>query len=101
MRVLIVGCGYLGHRLARRWRRRGATVQALMRSTDSVDYLRRDGIEPIVADLDQPNAVARLEIRIVFEEVFARLGPWSVDEQSVERNQLIPGRGVACATVQY
>jgi len=47
------------------------------------------------------NAVARLEIRIVFEEVLARLGPWSVDEQSIERNQLIPGRGVACATVRY
>jgi cytochrome P450 len=47
------------------------------------------------------NAVARLEIRIVFEEVLARLGPWSVDESSVERNQLIPGRGVACATVHF
>jgi cytochrome P450 len=47
------------------------------------------------------NAVARLGIRIVFEEVLARLGPWSVDESSVERNQLIPGRGVACATVHF
>jgi cytochrome P450 len=47
------------------------------------------------------NAVARLEIRIVFEEVLARLGPWSVDEASIERNQLIPGRGVARTQVHF
>lgn len=47
------------------------------------------------------NAVARLEIRVVFEEALARLGLWSVDEASIERNQLIPGRGVARASVRF
>lgn len=45
------------------------------------------------------NAVARLEMRVLFEEVLARLGPFRVDEASIVRNQLIPGRGVARATV--
>ena len=47
------------------------------------------------------NAVARLELRILFEEVLARLPTWQVPEESIERNQLIPGRGVARARVRF
>ena len=41
MRVLVVGCGYLGTRLAQRWHGRGAAVQAVMRSTDTAAALQR------------------------------------------------------------
>jgi len=40
------------------------------------------------------SAVARMEARIALEELLAQLGPWRVDERSIERNQLVPGRGV-------
>ena len=40
------------------------------------------------------SAVARMEARIALEELLVQLGPWRVDEGSIERNQLVPGRGV-------
>ena len=40
------------------------------------------------------SAVARMEARIALEELLAHLGSWRVDEGSIERNQLVPGRGV-------
>jgi nucleoside-diphosphate-sugar epimerase len=47
--VMIVGCGYLGRRAARRWREQGRTVYALTRS--NAEELRAAGIEPIVGDV--------------------------------------------------
>ncbi|MGE4650246.1 MAG: cytochrome P450, partial [Myxococcota bacterium] len=47
------------------------------------------------------SAVARLEARIALEEMLARLGPWRVDEQSVLRNQLVPGRGIGRAILHF
>ncbi len=47
------------------------------------------------------SAVARLEARIALEEILARLGPWRVDEQSVLRNQLVPGRGIGRAILHF
>ena len=47
------------------------------------------------------SAVARLEARIALEEMLARLGPWRVDEQSVLRNQLVPGRGIGHAILHF
>ena len=35
------------------------------------------------------------------EGLVARLGDWEVDEASIERNQLVPGRGVAAARVHF
>lgn len=47
------------------------------------------------------SAVARLEARIALEEMLTRLGPWRVDEQSVLRNQLVPGRGIGRAILHF
>ncbi|NRA09640.1 MAG: cytochrome P450 [Myxococcales bacterium] len=47
------------------------------------------------------SAVARMEARIALEEMLARLGPWRVDEQSVLRNQLVPGRGIGRAILHF
>ena len=46
-------------------------------------------------------AVARLEGRVALEELVARLGEWEVDESSIVRNQLIPGRGVASTNIRF
>ena len=50
---------------------------------------------------DFGNAVARLEGRVALEELVARLGKWEVDESSIVRNQLVPGRGVASANIRF
>ncbi|MDH3465294.1 MAG: NAD-dependent epimerase/dehydratase family protein, partial [Gammaproteobacteria bacterium] len=50
--VTVVGCGYVGRRVARYWRGRGIRVAGVVCSAESAARLRRDDIEPIVADLD-------------------------------------------------
>ncbi len=58
-RLLIVGCGDIGQRLARtmrgRWR-----IYALSRSEQCHQILRALGVVPIVADLDHPETLERL-----------------------------------------
>lgn len=50
--VLIVGCGDVGRRIARRLRARGAEVLALVRRPASAGRLRESGLEARAVDLD-------------------------------------------------
>lgn len=50
MRRLIVGCGYLGGRLARSWREAGDTVYATTRG-ERADLLSRLGFRPLTLDV--------------------------------------------------
>ena len=59
-RVLIVGCGDIGRRLARRWQEEGVPVCALARSSRSARRLEGLGIAPIPGDLDEPATFALL-----------------------------------------
>ena len=47
---LIVGCGYVGMRVAKRWLQQGDTVIAITRSQARSDELSQYGIQPIVWD---------------------------------------------------
>jgi nucleoside-diphosphate-sugar epimerase len=49
---LILGCGYLGRVVARRWLAAGHHVAALTRS--QADELRTIGIEPVIGDVTDP-----------------------------------------------
>ncbi len=49
--ALIAGCGYVGHRVAQVWRKRGLQIHAVTRSAAKADELSRDGIKPIIYDL--------------------------------------------------
>jgi nucleoside-diphosphate-sugar epimerase len=60
MAKLIVGCGYLGGRVARRWLAAGETVYAVTRSAEHAGVLSRDGVRPIVADVTRPETLQRL-----------------------------------------
>lgn len=51
---LIVGCGYLGSRVARRWVEAGFHVLATTRSVERAATLRRLGVEPVVVDVTAP-----------------------------------------------
>jgi nucleoside-diphosphate-sugar epimerase len=50
--MLIVGCGDVGKRIARRARARGQSVSCLVRRAESADVLRSEGLVARVTDLD-------------------------------------------------
>jgi nucleoside-diphosphate-sugar epimerase len=54
---LIIGCGYLGQRVAALWTQAGHTVHALTRSTTRADEFRRQGWQPVLGDLTQPQSL--------------------------------------------
>jgi nucleoside-diphosphate-sugar epimerase len=57
---LVVGCGYLGLRVARLWRDAGARVLALTRSPDRATALAAEGIEPVLGDVTIPEGLPAL-----------------------------------------
>lgn len=57
---LIVGCGYLGSRVAALWRTAGDTVYAVTRSPKRAAAFQCDGWEPIVADVLIPESLLDL-----------------------------------------
>jgi len=60
MQILIIGCGYLGRRVAAQWRLRGHAVSALTRLAENAATLRSLGIEPIVGDVLEPAGLRSL-----------------------------------------
>jgi nucleoside-diphosphate-sugar epimerase len=60
MRVLIIGCGYVGTPLAAELLRLGHEVSALTRSAERAPALQAGGIQPLVADITRPEDLARL-----------------------------------------
>ena len=60
MRVLIVGCGYVGLPLGKELVRQGHTVFGLRRSALAEAELQAAGITPLHADITQPATLARL-----------------------------------------
>lgn len=50
--MLIIGCGYIGQALARRYLARGDSVTGVVRTPASAEVLQRLGIRPLVLDLD-------------------------------------------------
>jgi nucleoside-diphosphate-sugar epimerase len=48
---LVLGCGYLGQRIAALWRERGERVYATTRRPETAKTLRNLGLEPIVCDV--------------------------------------------------
>ena len=60
MRKLIIGCGYLGGRVARAWLDRGDHVSALTRSHRRAEVLRAAGIEPVIGDVLDPASLSKL-----------------------------------------
>lgn len=60
MRRLIIGCGYLGVRVAARWLAAGDSVAALTRSADNAAGLRSLGISAVLGDVMRPETLAAL-----------------------------------------
>lgn len=63
MRVLVVGCGYLGLPLGAALVREGHQVWGLRRSAGAAPALREAGLEPVPADVTDPASLASLAPR--------------------------------------
>lgn len=74
--VLIVGCGYVGSRLALREREEGARVRALARNAESQARLHALGVETVAGDLDNPVSLSALDVRGCELYYFAPPGNW-------------------------
>lgn len=60
MRVLIIGCGYIGRRAAARWIAAGHEVTALTRSPERAAELARAGLRTVVGDVLDTRSLAAL-----------------------------------------
>ena len=60
MARLIIGGGYLGLRVARRWRAAGETAYVTTRSSERAATLAAEGFMPLVADVTEPASLAGL-----------------------------------------
>lgn len=77
LKTLIVGCGYIGSATARALRQRGDEVVGITRGAESAESLRRDGIEPIAADITLLESLRHISPRfdaIVFSVSSGRRG---------------------------
>jgi nucleoside-diphosphate-sugar epimerase len=67
---LVVGCGYIGGRVARLWQAEGHRVRAVTRKLDHADQLRQLGMEPIKADVTDLASLRQLpRVSTVFHGV--------------------------------
>lgn len=57
---LIVGCGYLGGRVARRWLAVGDRVYAMTRRADRAAVWQTEGLNPVVADVTERESLGDL-----------------------------------------
>ena len=64
MRVLIVGCGYVGLPLGMELVRLGHEVSGLRRSAAAEGELKAAGIQPLLGDVTQPETLAQAAARI-------------------------------------
>lgn len=73
MRRLVVGCGYLGQRVARLWRDAGDEVYATTRG-DNLDALSRAGLRPLTMDVTRGPVLSALPVvdTVVFAVGWAR-----------------------------
>jgi nucleoside-diphosphate-sugar epimerase len=60
MDKLIIGCGYLGSRVARRWQAAGHRVWVTTRTPARADELRRRGWQPVLCDVLKPGSLQAL-----------------------------------------
>lgn len=79
---LVIGCGYLGLRVARLWRDQGARVVAVTRSRERAAAFANEGLTPVVADILQPDSLAKLPMA---ETVLFAVGHGRQADVSIER----------------
>lgn len=92
--TLIVGCGYLGHRVARLLLDRGDQVVGTTRSVERAEALAAMGIEPLVVDVMDGDSLAKLPAadRVLYCVGFDRLSEHSLRSVYVDGLRKTLGR---------
>jgi nucleoside-diphosphate-sugar epimerase len=82
MTKLIFGCGYLGERVARRWRDAGHNVVVVTRSRERAADFEQQGFGAIVADVTRPESLQSLPSAetVSFAVGYDRDGGQSIEE---------------------
>jgi nucleoside-diphosphate-sugar epimerase len=62
MRVLVIGCGYVGLPLAAQLARLGHEVIGIRRSSAADELLKKSGVRPLRADITRPEELASIEL---------------------------------------
>jgi nucleoside-diphosphate-sugar epimerase len=80
MSKLIFGCGYLGERVAARWREIGHEVVVVTRSRERAAAFEQKGYEPVVADIMQPETMMHLPLAdtVLFAVGYDRIAGQSI-----------------------
>jgi nucleoside-diphosphate-sugar epimerase len=86
--ILIIGCGYVGRRLAARLAARYA-VTALVRSNDSVAALTSQGVKAVALDLDRVRAGASIPERLDQEAIVYLAPPPSQGESDLRLDRFL------------
>jgi nucleoside-diphosphate-sugar epimerase len=81
MTKLIFGCGYLGERVARRWRDDGHNTTSVTRNSERAASFATQGYEAIVADVTRPETLHELPKA---ETVLFAVGYDRASEQPIE-----------------
>jgi nucleoside-diphosphate-sugar epimerase len=71
---LVVGCGYLGSRVAALWRAQNQPVTVVTRSAERASGLQADGYAPLVADVTDPPSLVKLRQLGPIESVLYAVG---------------------------
>lgn len=86
MSHLVIGCGYLGLRVAKCWAAEGRTVYAVAPSARQAAALERQGLRPLEADVTRPETLGRLPVAetVLYAVGFDRRGGASRRELHVD-----------------
>ena len=86
MKKLVIGCGYLGRRVACEWLARGDEVFALTRRDDNAHVLRSLGIVPIIGDVTDAKTLSELPSvdTVLYAVGYDRQSPHSYREVYVD-----------------
>jgi nucleoside-diphosphate-sugar epimerase len=98
--VLIVGCGYVGKRLAQRLAR-DYEVTSTVRSTERVNALQREGINAVILDLDKLRTSAQMPERLNQAAIFYLAPPPRSGESDVRLDRFFQIATVPPQTFVY
>jgi len=92
MAKLVVGCGYLGKRVAALWRAHDPDVFVVTRSAERAEEMEQSGFQPLIGDITDPTSLPRLPDvdAALFAVGFDRTSNYSINELYVNglRNTL-------------
>src|SRR5262245_56585577 len=98
--ALIVGCGYVGRRLAAGLRDR-YDITAIVRTPDSAAVLERDGIHAIALDFDRVRAGATVPERLEQEAIVYLAPPPALGESDLRLDRFLQLATVPPRTFVY